>query len=132
IIDAVFRRTRVPVGLMTAAKLLSAVEPVIRYQRQRYRGAEGAKPGSVRYEQGIQQREDALHRLVDVWAAGEAASSLGFAAARLFDMLDPLEKQKTATMKERGVAGGRAEMKALKESEERAIEMLKLKVGSAR
>ena len=33
IIEAVFRRTRVTVGLMTAAKLLSAVEPVIRYQR---------------------------------------------------------------------------------------------------
>jgi alkylation response protein AidB-like acyl-CoA dehydrogenase len=69
IIEAVFRRTRVPVGLMTAAKLLSAVEPVIRYQRQRFRGAEGSKPGSIRYEQGIQQREDALHRLVDVWAS---------------------------------------------------------------
>src|SRR5208282_4536542 len=132
IIDAVFRRTRVPVGLMTAAKLLSAVEPVIRYQRERFRGAEGAKPGSVRYEQGIQQREDALHRLVDVWATGEAAASMGFAAARLFDELDPLEKQKTAIMKERGISGGRAEMKALKESEERAIEMLKLKAGSAR
>ena len=130
VIDAVFRRTRVPVGLMTAAKLLSAVEPVIRYQRQRFRGAEGAKPGSVRYEQGIQQREDALHRLVDVWAAGEAASSLGFAAARLFDELDPLEKQKTAILAERGVSGGRAEMKALKESEQRAIELLKLKRGA--
>ncbi len=126
IIDAVFRRTRVPVGLMTAAKLLSAVEPVIRYQRQRFRGAEGAKPGSVRYEQGIQQREDALHRLVDVWATGEAAASLGFAAARLFDELDPLEKQKTAILMERGVHGARAEMKALKESEQRAIELLRL------
>ncbi len=126
IIDAVFRRTRVPVGLMTAAKMLSAVEPVIRYQRQRFRGAEGAKPGSVRYEQGIQQREDALHRLVDVWAAGEAAASLGFAAARLFDALDPIEKQKTAILKERGIRGGRAEMKALKESEQRAIELLQL------
>jgi hypothetical protein len=124
VIEAVFRRTRVPVGLMTAAKLLSAVEPVIRYQRERFRGAEGAKPGSVRYEQGIQQREDALHRLVDVWATGEAAASLGFAAARLFDELDPLEKQKTAILKERGVQGGRAEMKALKESEQRAIELL--------
>ena len=31
IIEAVFRRTRVTVGLMTSAKLLSAVEPVIRY-----------------------------------------------------------------------------------------------------
>jgi alkylation response protein AidB-like acyl-CoA dehydrogenase len=127
IIDAVFRRTRVPVGLMTASKLLSAVEPVIRYQRQRFRGAEGAKPGSVRYEHGIQQREDALHRLVDVWATGEAASSLGFATARLFDELDPLEKQKTAILNERGIAGARAEIRALRESEQRAIELLRLK-----
>lgn len=132
VIEAVFRRTRVPVGLMTAAKLLSAVEPVIRYQRQRFRGAEGAKPGSLRYEQGIQQREDALHRMVDVWATGEAAASLGFATARLFDELDPLEKQKTAILKERGIGGGRAEMKALKESEQRAIELLALKEGNPR
>ncbi len=132
IIEAVFRRTRVPVGLMSAAKLLSAVEPVIRYQRQRFRGAEGAKPGSVRYEQGLQQREDALHRLVEVWATGEAASSLGFVTARLFDELDPLEKQKAAIMKERGVSGGRAELKALKESEQRAVEFLKLKENDPR
>ena len=132
IIEAVFRRTRVPVGLMTAAKLLSAVEPVIRYQRQRFRGAEGSKPGSVRYEQGIQQREDALHRLVDVWATGEAAASLGFAAARLFDALDPLEKHKTAVLKELGIQGGRAEIKALKDSEQRAIQLLSLKAGEPR
>lgn len=132
VIDAVFRRTRGPVGLMTAAKLLSAVEPIIRYQRQRFRGAEGAKPGSVRYEQGIQQREDALHRLVDVWATGEAAASLGFAAARLFDELDPLEKQKNAILKARGVDGGRAEIKALRESEQRAIELLSLEAGDPR
>jgi len=132
IIEAVFRRTRVPVGLMTAAKLLSAVEPVIRYQRERFRGADGSKPGSIRYEQGIQQREDALHRLVDVWATGEAASSLGFAAARLFDALDPLEKHKTALLKEQGIQGGRAEMKALKESEQRAILLLSLKDGDPR
>lgn len=132
VIEAVFRRTRVTVGLMSAAKLLSAVEPVIRYQRSRFRGAEGAKPGTVRYEQGIQQREDALHRLVDVWACGEAAASLGFAAARLFDELDPLEKQKNAIMAERGIAGGRAEMKALRETEQRALELLLLKPGDAR
>jgi alkylation response protein AidB-like acyl-CoA dehydrogenase len=125
VIEAVFRRTRVTVGLMTAAKLLSAVEPVIRYQRGRFRGAEGAKPGTIRYEQGIQQREDALHRLVDVWATGEAAASLGFAAARLYDELDPIEKQKNAILAERGVAGGRAEAKALRESELRAIAFLK-------
>ena len=129
IVEAVFRRTRVPVGLMTAAKLLSAVEPVIRYQRERFRGAEGSRPGSVRYEQGIQQREDALHRLVDVWATGEAAASLGFAAARLFDALDPLEKHKTAVLKEQGIQGGRAEIKALKESEQRAMLLLSLKNG---
>ena len=132
IIEAVFRRTRVPVGLMTAAKLLSAVEPVIRYQRERFRGAEGSRPGSLRYEQGIQQREDALHRLVDVWATGEAAASLGFAAARLFDALDPLEKNKTAVLKEQGIQGGRAEMKALKETEQRAILLLSLPSGDPR
>ena len=127
IIEAVFRRTRVPVGVMTAAKLLSAVEPVIRYQRGRFRGAEGARPGTVRYEQGIQQREDALHRLVDVWATGEAATSLGFAAARLFDKLDPVEKRKTAILKESGIQGGRNEMKALRESEQKALELLAMK-----
>ena len=127
IIEAVFRRTRVPVGVMTAAKLLSAVEPVIRYQRGRFRGAEGARPGTVRFEQGIQQREDALHRLVDVWATGEAATSLGFAAARLFDKLDPVEKQKTALLKERGIQGGRNEMKALRESEQKALELLAMR-----
>jgi len=85
----------------------------------------------VRYEQGIQQREDALHRLVDVWATGEAAASLGFAAARLFDELDPIEKQKTAILAARGIAGGRAALKALRESEQRAIELLKMRTGNA-
>jgi alkylation response protein AidB-like acyl-CoA dehydrogenase len=132
IIEAVFRRTRVPVGVMTAAKLLSAVEPVIRYQRGRFRGAETAKPGTVRYEQGIQQREDALHRLVDVWATGEAATSLGFAAARLFDKLDPIEKRKTAILKESGIQGGRNEMKALRESEQRALELLAMGLNDPR
>ncbi len=132
IIEAVFRRTRVTVGLMTAAKLLSAVEPIIRYQRGRFRGAESAKPGSIRYEQGIQQREDALHRLVDIWATGEAAASLGFAAARAFDVLDPIEKEKTAILKERGIQGGRAELKALRECEQRAIELLAFKDNDLR
>jgi alkylation response protein AidB-like acyl-CoA dehydrogenase len=132
VIEAVFRRTRVTVGLMTAAKLLSAVEPVIRYQRGRFRGSAGARPGSPRYESGIQAREDALHRLVDVWATGEAAASLGFAAARLFDALDPVEKAKTAILKQRGVSGKRAEMRALRASEERAIELLMLAVDDPR
>ena len=88
IIEAVFRRTRVTVGLLTAAKLLSAVEPLLRYQRTRFRGGETTSPGTPRYELGLQQREDALLRVLDVWAAGEASASLGFAAARLFDEVE--------------------------------------------
>ena len=79
---------------MTSAKLLSAVEPILRYQRGRFRGGESVTPGTPRYELGLQLREDALHRLMDVWATGEASASLGFAAARVFDELDPLEQRK--------------------------------------
>ena len=122
IIEAVFRRTRVTVGLMTAAKLLSAVEPVILYQRRRFRGGQGA-PGTPRYELGIQQKEDALHRLVDIWATGEASASLGFEAARLFDQLDPLEKEK-----DRILAGqklrGRAAFKEMAKAQEEALKLL--------
>ena len=113
IIEAVFRRTRVTVGLMTSAKLLSAIEPVLRYQRTRFRGGESITPGSARYELGLQQREDALHRLIDIWAAGEASASLGFATARLFDELEPLEQRKDEALAERGLRGGRAQVKAL-------------------
>ena len=93
IIEAVFRRTRVTVAIMTSAKLLSAVEPVIRYARGRFRGGSIASPGSPRYELGLQLKQDVVHRLVDVWATGEASAALGFEAARVFDQLDPLEKR---------------------------------------
>ncbi|HEX9046595.1 MAG TPA: acyl-CoA dehydrogenase family protein, partial [Verrucomicrobiae bacterium] len=124
VIEAVFRRTRVTVGLMTAAKLLSAVEPVILYQRRRFRGGEGM-PGTPRYELGIQQKEDALHRLTDVWATGEASASLGFAAARLFDELDPLEKEKDAWLGARSLSG-RAALKELSKKQADALELVKL------
>ena len=116
VIEAVFRRTRVTVGLMTAAKLLSAVEPVIRYQRGAFAGPQA------------RGRVDAL-RVRHPGARGCAAPAggcvghrrgggiVGFAAARLFDELDPVEKQKTAILKARGVRGKRAEMRALRESE---------------
>jgi alkylation response protein AidB-like acyl-CoA dehydrogenase len=126
VIEAVFKRTRVTVGVMTAAKLLSAVEPVIRYQRQRFRGAEQAAPGSVRYELGIQQRQDALHRLVEVWATGEAAASLGLGAARVFDELDPLERKKDALLAAQGIGSGRAALKWMRMAEKRALELLDL------
>ncbi len=124
IIEAVFRRTRVTVGLMTAAKLLSAVEPVILYQRRRFRGGEGA-PGTPRYELGLQQKEDVVQRLVDVWAAGEASASLGFVAARLFDELDPLERQKDRWLEERHLTG-RAAFKEIAAKQKEALELLQI------
>ncbi len=122
VIEAVFRRTRVTVGLMTSAKLLSAIAPVIMYQRRRFRGGEGA-PGTPRYEFGLQQKEDALYRLVDVWATGEASASLGFAAARIFDEVDPLEKQKEAFFVEQKLVG-RAQVKAMAKIQQDAINRL--------
>jgi len=126
IIEAVFRRTRVTVGLMTAAKLLSAVEPIIRYHRTRFRGMEAGGPGSPRYELGIQQKEDATHRLVDVWAAGEASASLGFAAARLFDELEPVEKTVREQWEKQGLKG-RAQFRALMQAQKAARELLRLR-----
>ena len=124
IIEAVFRRTRVTVGIMTSAKLLSAVEPVIRYGRGRFRGGSIATPGSPRYELGLQLKQDVVHRLVDVWATGEASAALGFEAARVFDQLDPLEKQKTEILEGRGITGGMAAMKAMRAVQKEAIEYL--------
>ncbi len=123
IIGAVFHRTRIPVGLMSSAKLLSAVEPVIRYHRGRFRGGE-AQPGAPRFDLGLQMKEDALQRLIDVWATGEAGCSLGFAAARLADEYDPLEKEKDAILAEQGVTGARAQMTALRKVSKQAIEFL--------
>lgn len=132
VIEAVFRRTRVTVGVMTSAKLLSAVEPIVRYQRGRFRGAETATPGSVRYELGLQAREDSLHRLTDIWATGEASASLGFAAARTFDKLDPLERQMDSFYADRGVTGAKAKAKLLRDASDRAVALLQLPAGDER
>ncbi|HOJ32392.1 MAG TPA: acyl-CoA dehydrogenase family protein [Candidatus Hydrogenedentes bacterium] len=126
IIEAVFRRTRITVGAMTAAKLLSAVEPVIRYQRGRFRGTPTVQPGSSRYELGLQLKEDTLHRLVDIWASGEAAASLVFAAARLFDEIDPLEREKDRILEQQGVSGAWAQMKVFRNLRPKAMEYVEL------
>ncbi|MDD4025301.1 MAG: acyl-CoA/acyl-ACP dehydrogenase [Kiritimatiellae bacterium] len=125
IIEAVFARTRVTVGLMAAAKLLSAVEPVIRYQRGRFRGAAGIEPGTPRYDLGLQMKEDALQRLADVWATGEAAASLGFETTRLFDAFTPVERQAQQTFAEQGVSG-RGLLKFLRKPQTDAVELLGL------
>jgi alkylation response protein AidB-like acyl-CoA dehydrogenase len=126
VIDAVFKRTRVTVGLMTSAKLLSAIEPVIRYHRQRYRGGKDVEPGSPRYELGLQLKEDALQRLLDIWVTGEAGCSLGFETARQFDVLEPLEKVKDKMFAERDIRGTRAQLKEFKRIEKDALDYLEL------
>jgi alkylation response protein AidB-like acyl-CoA dehydrogenase len=121
IIEAVFRRTRVTVGAMTAAKLLSAIEPLVRYHRDRFRGGSAVPVGSPRYELGLQMKEDVLHRLLEVWATGEAAASLAFQTARLFDELDPIEKEKSRLLAEQNIRGGMAEFKTLRKRAPEAI-----------
>ena len=126
IIGAVFHRTRIPVGLMTSAKLLSAVEPVIRYHRNRFRGGDAAKEGSPRFDKGLQMNEDALQRLLDVWASGEAGCSLAFAASRLADAFDPIEKAKEAHFAAEGVTSVRKQMAALRKIEDQVMELIDL------
>ena len=126
VIEAVFRRTRVTVGIMTTAKLLSAIEPVIRYQRTRFRGGSSVSAGTPRYDLGIQQKEDPCHRLVDVWATGEAGASLGFEGARLFDAFDVMEHEKDKIFTGQGIKGARAQMKAFAEPRKKALEYIEL------
>ncbi|MHB8863286.1 MAG: acyl-CoA dehydrogenase family protein [Pirellulaceae bacterium] len=128
IVEAVFSRTRVPAGVMTGAKLLSSIEPIIRYQRERFRGGEG-QPGTPRFDLGLQTKEDALHRLVDIWAAGEAACSLGFATARHFDSYAELEQQKHEIFAAEGMHLGAGPHRIPKEAEQVALEYLRLFVA---
>lgn len=125
IIGAVFHRTRIPVGIMTSAKLLSAIEPVIRYHRQRFRGGSVGDPGTPRFDQGLQMNEDALHRLIDVWAAGETGCSFGFGAARLADEFDPIEREKDRYFEEQGLKG-RKQLMAMRKKYDDAIEYAQL------
>ena len=128
IIGAVFKHTRVPVGIMTAAKLLSAIEPVIRYQRGRFRGAAQARPGTPRYELGLQVREDALHRLIDVWATGEAAASIGLL---LRPALRRARSPGEGEVRPHGAEGHHrpGELKLFKEVNVRALELLGLRAA---
>jgi alkylation response protein AidB-like acyl-CoA dehydrogenase len=125
VIEAVFRRTRVTVGLMTSAKLLSSIEPIIRYQRSRFRGGETGAPGSPRYDLGLQTKQDVLHRLVEIWATGEAGAALGFETARLFDRLDPLDRAKDRQFAEQGLSG-RSALKALTKIHQDAADCIAL------
>lgn len=121
IIEAVFKRTRVPVSLMSASKLLSVIEPIIRYQRTRFRSGMNSIL-SPRAEFGLQLKEDSLSRLAEIWSTGECASSLGFYAARLLDIYDDLEKQFNLELISSGFETNRDKLKFLKQISEKANE----------
>ena len=70
LLEPALRRTRSIMSLMTASKLLSTVEPLINPSCLAATEMELGQP------------------VVDLWAAGEAAASLGFSAARISDELD--------------------------------------------
>lgn len=123
IIEAVFKRTRVTVGVMSAAHVLSVVEPIIRYHRKRFHGS-GIDVNNPRYQLGIQQKEDAQIRLLKIWAMGEAAASLGFAAARICDDYDISEQEKNLIFIQNGVSKKREQMKALLQRENAVISFL--------
>jgi alkylation response protein AidB-like acyl-CoA dehydrogenase len=129
VLEAVFRRTRVTVGVMTSAKLISAIEPVIRYQRGRARGG-ASQPDTPKYDLGIQQKEDARHRLIDIWASGEAGASFGFEVARVIDAFDVIEKEKDRVLEEQGIKGGRGQLRVMRKLTEQALEFLELKYTS--
>lgn len=119
IIAQVFSKTRVGVGVMGAAALMSSIEPVIRYQRTRFRGAVGVEESSPRFMQGIQMKEDATERLADVWATAEAASSLGFDISRRFDALELVQDDAKAKL-----GRGRELLKNMKAPMAKAAEIL--------
>jgi alkylation response protein AidB-like acyl-CoA dehydrogenase len=125
VLRPIFTRVRAPVGIMAAAKLLSAVEPVIRYQRERFGGSDEAADVLHR-ERGLQTHEDAVHRLVDVWATGEAAASLGFAAARQLDDVDSLDRERDAIFAALGVQSPAAVREARQEAARLALEYVQL------
>lgn len=119
IIAQVFSKTRVGVGVMGAGTLMSAIEPVIRYQRTRFRGAAGVEESSPRYQQGLQMKEDVTERLADVWATAEAASSLGFDISRRFDELELVQDEAKAKL-----GRGREMLRNMKAPMEKAVAIL--------
>ncbi len=131
IIGSVFHRTRIPVGIMTSAKLLSAVEPIIRYHRTRFRGGDASNPGSPKFEQGLQQKEDAQQRLVELWAIGEAGASMGFTASRGADAFDEIEKAKEEFLVKQECVSARKQFSAIRKKQPQTKEYIDLMFSGA-
>jgi len=129
ILHAVLARTRITVGIASAAKLLSAVEPILRYQRNRFRGSQGVTPPAA--DLGLQAHEDVLHRLLDLWSTGEAAVSFGLAAARHFDAYDQLLQQQEEVFAAEGAGSGDERRLARQQATRMALEYLQLQSLSA-
>jgi alkylation response protein AidB-like acyl-CoA dehydrogenase len=125
VVNATVTRTRISVSLMTAAKLLSAVEPILRYLRSRFTAGLGA-PGSPIQEASHTLKEDALQRLVDIGAAGEAAASLGLAAARQVDEWEPLYEDRGEIYASVGAKTTVEKHRARQAATRRALEYLHL------
>jgi len=69
--------------------------------------------------------------MAEVWAAGEAAASLGFAAARCFDELDPIEKEKDKYFREKGIVTGKDKFRAQRKMYKDAVEYIEMQAVSA-
>ena len=125
-IESVFRRTRVPVSVMSSAKLLSAVEPVIRYQRTRFRGGAPARRAHRAMSRGCSRKRMPCNGW---WMSGQAARR-GPPSALLRRACSIRSTRSSARrngfLPSEGLAGARAQMKLFKELEKDALEYLAL------
>ena len=133
VIEAVFKRTRVTVALMTSAKLLSAVEPIIRYQRGRFRGSEQAKPGDAALRAG---HCSSARMLCIGWpACGRSAKrALRWDLPRRGCTTNSIRwsARKTRSSPSKGIRGGKAEMKFFREVNQSALELLRWRATAGR
>ena len=131
VIEAVFKRTRITVGLMTAAKLLSAIEPLIRYHRDRFRGGDTVAPGSPRYEFGLQQRGCTPPAIGSMGDRGGSCLPR-IRSGTVFRRTGPDREEKDRVLAERGIKGGTAAFKALRKVSKDAVEFLRQTPGTPR
>ena len=122
------RRAGVSREFSFAATILHALvaEPtVVRYQRGRFRRSEQAKAGMLRYELGLQQRQDALHRLAGLWAIGEQERLVGLCRGALVRRGRRPGARENEILTAKGVSRGRSEMKFFRDVNKSAMEFLR-------
>jgi hypothetical protein len=128
LVEGVVRRQRIASGAKMGARLLSVVDPVLRALRTSTgAGQIVAPPGHALPSDPY---DDSFQRLVEVAGAGEAGSSLAFAAARALDDLEAPERETDRLFAARGVARGAGQAKILAQLQEEAVEYLTLAAQS--